>query len=134
VDLEWLILADSAQVVDNKLYLLGGGWDVLTVTTGFPIHKHLAVAAAFRIPWTETNQRHTVEIEIADEDGATLARVTGQLEIGRPVGIPVGHSQRFQLPMEALLTFAHPGTYVVTARIAGGKAGRTTFNVVPAPH
>ena len=28
MEIEWLILADSAQIVGNKLYLLGGGWDV----------------------------------------------------------------------------------------------------------
>ena len=133
MELEWLILADAAQVADGKLYLLGGGWDVLNVTTGFPMQKHLAVAAAFRIPWNETNQRHVVEMEIADEDGHTLAQVGGQLEVGRPPGLPIGAPQRFQLPMEALLTFEHPGTYVIVARIDGEEAGRVRFNIVAPP-
>ena len=34
MEVEWLILADSAQVIGNKLYLLGGGWDQLAVNTG----------------------------------------------------------------------------------------------------
>ena len=29
MDVEWLILADAAQVNGNKLYLLEGGWDRL---------------------------------------------------------------------------------------------------------
>ncbi len=133
MQLEWLILADGAQVADGKLYLLGGGWDVLGVTTGFPMQKHLAVAASFRVPWNETNQRHGIEIEIADEDGHQLARVDGQIEVGRPAGIPLGHPQRYQLTVEAVLSFEHAGTYVIIGRIGGTEAGRVPFNVVQVP-
>ena len=31
MEVDWLILADSAQVTGGKLYMLGGGWDRLTV-------------------------------------------------------------------------------------------------------
>ena len=31
--IEWLILADAAEVVGGKLYLMGGGWDRLTVNS-----------------------------------------------------------------------------------------------------
>ena len=131
--LEWLIVADAAQIADGKLYLLGGGWTVLTVNTGFPVVKPLAVAVAFSVPWEETNQRQKVEIEIADEDGQTLARLDGAVEVGRPPGIPHGQDQRVQVPLEALLQFPRPGTYVVMVRIDGEEVGRTTFNVIPGP-
>jgi len=36
MEVEWLILADAAQVVGNKLYLMGGGWDKLTINNVFP--------------------------------------------------------------------------------------------------
>ncbi len=50
VTVEWLILADAAEVVAGKLYLMGGGWTVLTVSTSFPHRRNIGVAAAFRIP------------------------------------------------------------------------------------
>jgi hypothetical protein len=31
IGLDYLLVADGAQVVGGKLYLLGGGWDRLTV-------------------------------------------------------------------------------------------------------
>ncbi len=37
MDVEWLILADAAQVNGNKLYLLEGGWDRLTITRPLPL-------------------------------------------------------------------------------------------------
>src|SRR5688500_1930861 len=42
MEVEWLILADSAQVIGGKLFLLGGGWDVLTVNTSFPWQQRCA--------------------------------------------------------------------------------------------
>lgn len=130
---EWLILADAAQVVGGKLYLLGGGWDILTVNAGFPVEQRCAVAAAFKVGWNETNQPHDVTIEIADEDGRTLLTVGAQLEAGRPPGIPPGQDQRAQLALDVTLRFQTPGTYVVTARIAGEEGCRVPFRVVEGP-
>ena len=133
MDVEWLILADYAEIVGNKLYLMGGGWDVLTVNSGFPVKHQCAVAASFRVSWKETNQRHNVEIEIATEDGQTLAKVDGQIEVGRPPGIPPGQDQRCQLAGSAVLDLKDAGRYVIIGRIEGRDAARVNFNVVPGP-
>ena len=133
VEVEWLILADAAQVVGQKLYLLGGGWDVLTVNTGFPMQQRCAVAASFKIPWNETNQPHDVEILIEDEDGRELVKVAGQVEVGRPAGIPIGQSQRAQIAADALLMFERPGTYVIRARVNGEEGQHVPFRVIPGP-
>lgn len=132
MDIEWLILADGAQVVGGKLYLLGGGWDVLTVSTGFPVQQRLSIAAAFRVPWTETNQAHTIEVQIADEDGRVLFSAGGQLEVGRPPGLPPGTEQRSQVVMDPVVTFDRPGTYVIVGR-ADEHDARAPFRVVAAP-
>lgn len=133
VQAEWLILADGAQVVGNKLYLLGGGWDVLTVNTGFPIRQHVALAASFAIPWSETNHPHDAEIELQDEDGKIILSLQGQIELGRPPGIPAGTMQRAQIAADASLELERPGTYVVLARVNGEESKRITFTVVPGP-
>ena len=134
VEVEWLILADGAQVVGNKLYLLGGGWDVLTVNSGFPLQQRCAVAVSFRVPWNETNRPHDVEIEITDHDGrVSLAKINGQVEVGRPVGIPEGSVQRAQVAADMGLSFPAPGTYVVAARVEGREGKHAPFIVVPGP-
>lgn len=130
---DWLILADAAQIVGGKLYLMGGGWDVLAVNSGFPIRRHCGMAAAFRVPWNEANQVHNVEIEIADQDGNVLVNVAGQLEVGRPPGIPQGHEQRAQLAIDLDLELKGPGTYVIVARIQGKESARVPFLVVGPP-
>lgn len=130
MELEWLVLADAAQVVGGKLYLLGGGWDFLMVNSGFPAPQHCAVAAAFRVPWNETNQRHHVDIRIEDDDGQELVSVGGEVEVGRPPGIPVGHEQRVQLAVDLTIEFQKPGGYVIIARVEGREMRRVPFTII----
>jgi hypothetical protein len=133
VQVEWLILADHAEIVGGKLYLMGGGWDRLTVNTDFPLTKPIGLAAAFRVPWNETNQPQNVEIEIQTEDGGSVGKMGAQFEVGRPPGMKAGQSQRFQLAANLPLTLAGPGSYVIVARVEGQEAGRVPFNVMAGP-
>jgi hypothetical protein len=48
-----VLLADSAQAVGGKLYILGGRWSV----TG-PGPSASAIALKIEVPWDETNRRH----------------------------------------------------------------------------
>lgn len=59
---EWLMLADWAEIIGNKLYLMGGGWDYLQHSGTFPYTQQCALAASFVVPWDETNQRHAFVI------------------------------------------------------------------------
>ncbi|MHB8574130.1 MAG: DUF6941 family protein [Dehalococcoidia bacterium] len=133
MEVEWLILADAAQVVGEKLFLMGGGWDKLLINTTLPVQQPIAVAVAFRVPWNETNRPATAEIEFQTEDGQVVAKVAGQLETSRPAGTPAGQPQRVQLAVNATLQIERMGTYVIIARVEGADERRTVFNVVPGP-
>jgi hypothetical protein len=133
MNLEWLIVSDYAQVVGGKLYLMGGGWDVLTVNQPLPMAQYLGVAASFKVGWNETNELHNLEIEFANERGEGLAKIGGMLEVGRPPGIPRGQDQRAQLAGNLFVQIAELGTYRITARIEGQDQGSITFTVVPGP-
>jgi hypothetical protein len=133
MDVEWLILADSAQVMGNKLYVLGGGWDRLTLNRPLPVNHQMAVAAAFQVDWNETNERHQFEIEIVAGDGATLGNVKGAFEVGRPPGIPPGHRQRTQIAVNLTLPLKEYGTYEIVAKLDGEIRRRSPFLVMPGP-
>jgi uncharacterized protein DUF6941 len=87
------MLADSAQEVGGKLYILGGGWSV----TG-PVVPPSAVVIKIDVPWDEANRRHTWVLRLIDEDGMPVPvdgdggelRVEGTFEVGRPPGIRPG--------------------------------------------
>lgn len=90
-----MMLADSAQVADGKLYVLGGGWTV----TG-PQAVPFAIAGLIEVPWHLTNRRHTFRFECIDLDGNGVLVPTpageqpllfeGGFEVGRPPGVRAG--------------------------------------------
>jgi hypothetical protein len=88
-----LMLADSAQEVGGKLYILGGGWSV----TG-PVVPPSAVAVKIDVPWDEANRAHSWVLRLIDEDGMPVLvdadggelRVEGTFEVGRPPGVRPG--------------------------------------------
>lgn len=90
-----MLLADSAQEVNGKLYILGGGWSI--TTPGTPS----AIAIKFDVPWDQANQRHKIELELLTADGEPVLvdtvsgeqaplRIEGTLEVGRPPGLKPG--------------------------------------------
>jgi hypothetical protein len=134
MDVEWIILADAAEVVNNKLYLIGGGWETLTINARLPSSYPCAVAVAFSVPWNETNEQHNIAIEIQDQDGGELVNVEGQIEVGRPPGIPRGNAQRVQMAIKVGLPLQQPGAHFVIASVEGQELRRIVFDVVPGPN
>lgn len=58
-----LLLADSAQAVGGKLYILGGGWS--NISPGWPF----SVVAKIEVPWSQGTDEHTWRLELVDADG-----------------------------------------------------------------
>ena len=89
-----MILADAAQEVNGKLYILGGGWSV----TG-PQVPPMALALKLDVPWNAANRPHEFLLGLVDDDGhpvsaggedAAGVQVGGQFEVGLPAGVPEG--------------------------------------------
>ena len=60
-----MLLADSAQVADRKLYVLGGGLSVIG-----PRPQPMGVAIRIEVPWDRANTPHQWRLDLLDEDGA----------------------------------------------------------------
>jgi len=132
IRVEWVILADHAEVVGGKLYLVGGGWDTIALAPGSERDYLLSLAVSLRVPWNQTNERHDLRIVVEDQDGKELASLGGQFEVGRPAGIPAGHPQRFQMAVNHLsITFEAAGAYAVVVSVNGrlDPFARTPFFV-----
>ncbi|MCJ7587791.1 MAG: hypothetical protein MUQ00_07825 [Candidatus Aminicenantes bacterium] len=90
-----MMLADFAQAVNGKLYIMGGGWSL----TG-PMPNPSAIAIKIEVPWNETNRKHNLKLELMDSDyhpvlvstpaGNTPLAITCDFEVGRPPGIIQG--------------------------------------------
>jgi hypothetical protein len=99
-----LLLADAAQAIDNKLYILGGGWSV----TG-PAASPFAIAMKFEVPWDQTNTKHEFRLELLTQDGQPVAQqgaagpvvIGGAFEVGRPTGLAEGTPIDFALAINS---------------------------------
>lgn len=91
-----MMLADAAQAIQGKLYILGGGWSI----TG-PQPNPSALAIKIEVPWSETNKRHHLKIELVDSDHNPIMAptptgeespfiITCDFEVGRPPGLIPG--------------------------------------------
>lgn len=90
-----LLLADAAQAVGGKLYILGGGWSI----TG-PDPTPSAIAIKIEVPWDQANRKHALQLVLVDEDGQPAmvptpsgdrpVEVGGEFEVGRPPGLKAG--------------------------------------------
>lgn len=129
MEVEWLIIADAAQVVGGKLYLLGGGYDRVMLPKTPPAPHSMSVAVSFRVPWNETNVKHNFELEILDGDGHKIFGGSGQFEVGRAPGILPGQDQRTQLAMNIGWQVEKLGSYEAVARVLDAER-RFPFQVV----
>jgi hypothetical protein len=87
-----MLLCDAAQEIGGKLYILGGGWSVRPVQ---PVAQ-MAIAIKISIGWHEANAPVAFELRLMTQDGEPVnpgagpVVIQGQLEVGRPPGLPAG--------------------------------------------
>ena len=130
MEVDYLLLADGAQLAGDKLYLLGGGWSVVNAGQ-LPTSIPIGLALGILVGWNETNRRHQFKVEILHEDSnETLYRMEGEFEQGRPPGIQPGIEQRFQLVSSLILALTKAGQYVLRADVNGNELKRTAFMVI----
>jgi hypothetical protein len=132
---DFALLADAVQVVQGKLYVLGGGWDTLFVP-GFPArHPSLGVGLRVRVPWSWTEHTLVIEVDLQDEDGARMLPappLAQGVRVARPPGVPegtdIGVARSFTFNN---LTFPKTGAYSFVISLGGEVATRLRFSVRP---
>jgi len=131
--IEWMMLADAAEINGGKLYLLGGGFDRINVGAPLPQRRNIALAVSINVPWASTNQRHHLTLEFMDEDGRSQAKADGDFEVGRPPGAVAGQAQRIQIALQANVDLKEFGSNVIVASIDGQESRRVSYQVRPTP-
>jgi hypothetical protein len=99
-------LADSIETVNGKLYVLGGGWNMLAAPRLPVRHSRLAIGILIHVPYTATNEEHTLQVRLEDADGHVLPignkpgapgeklrEIASTLTVGRPPQLRPGDEQ-----------------------------------------
>ncbi|MEX1280875.1 MAG: hypothetical protein AB1Z57_08080 [Acidimicrobiia bacterium] len=123
--IETLLLANHAEAHRGTLYLMGGGWTVTNrrIREGAPPPvNHFGIAATVIVPWTETEQEHTLTLWVEGEDGGPpLMRVETRFRAGRPEALPPGADQRHVLALGIDTRFPHAGGYRLVAQVGESR-------------
>lgn len=129
MDIDFAILADAAEVSNDKVYLLGGGWTVIWAREVPAAHRG-ALALGIRVAWDETNQQHSLGIEVRTTDGDLVQEIVkGEFEAGRPPGIKAGSDQLVKLAAAVNFKLERFGEYEVIFEINGEPLKRLPFLV-----
>jgi hypothetical protein len=135
--LDFLLLADRAEAINGKLYMVGGGFDRVGVAS-LPGLANYDVALGFLVGYNETNQPHGFEIRMETEDNEVVTQdgkpvlVAGQVEVGRPAGMVTGQEQRVIIVVRGPFPAPAAGGFSWVPILDGQPFERTRFYVVEA--
>lgn len=132
-----MMLADFAQVVGGKLYIMGGGWSIIG-----PQPSPCAIAIKVEVPWTETNRDHEFRLELLEDGhqpvavstpaGDSPVVIAGKFQVGRPAGLPQGTPLDVPLAANIPPLPLKPGhRYVWKLAINSEETSRVAFSVRP---
>ena len=108
------LLADAAQVVGGKLYMLGGGFDTLTAREYPVTHRALSLVIVFEVGPLDRNRDLEIVTKLLDEDGREMGvESKGTFRVGTPSTLPAGATSLIPLvTVFGNLQFPEPGGYV----------------------
>ncbi len=130
VRIKTMMAADSAQAVNGKLYVLGGGFDHLFMPAQ-PFQHRFDLAVIVDVPWTAANQPYQLVIEQLDADGEPCGyRAEAQMETGRPPGARHGASFSVPIALPVVANFEVPGRYVLRGSVNGEESARVGIEAV----
>lgn len=138
------ILCNHAEVQNNLLYLSGGGIDRAFVLPGSPAPYQVSVAVGLTlaIPWTQTNQPHTLSLTLVDADehpvmgsaGPELSepvRADIEFNVGRPPSLATGEAQTVSLAINMPgLVLPQLGRYFFVLSVDGTELRRLAYSVM----
>lgn len=129
------LLCDFAEVINGKLYIMGGAWTQVTKVTPLTF----TLAAKIDVPYDRTNERLLVEARLVDPDGH-IVRVGGMdvqmmatFEVGRPAGIKHGTPMPVPLAWKFVGLDLDFGSYEFRISVENETIATASFDVIRPP-
>lgn len=138
MNLEWMLLANYAEAPTGLLYIMGGGWDTVTVNApleGAPPNVFAVMSGTLVVRLnfhaTETGRDHSFEMTIMDEDGGQVAKAEGSARVEKTPGLPPGWMQSVNLTLPVNgVPLPRAGHYTISIQVDGQHLGDKPFRVI----
>ena len=118
MEVEFAMLADSAQASEGKVYILGGGIDKIFAKAFPTTHPQMALALKLKLDSSECEREHALEIELWDADGNPAGpKLSAKFEAPRE---DLGRPSYVQLVLNIVgQTFKAAGDYAFKVLVDG---------------
>ena len=128
--IEFALLADAAQAVGGKVFVLGGGWNLFRAAS-YPAPVQLAIAIGLGFSPDEVGIKYPLNVVIADEAGVPVVpEMKGQVETGQPApDVPKTASVKIPVAININMSLPHPGTYGIVVT-AGSSTAQLSFEAI----
>lgn len=128
--IEYALLADAAQAVGGKVFVLGGGWNLFRAAS-YPAPVQFAIAIGLGFPADEVGIVYPLNIAIADESGVPIVpEMKGQVETGQPAAdVPRTAAIKIPVAININMSLPHPGTYGIVVS-AGPSSTQLSFEAI----
>lgn len=141
------ILCNHAEVQNNMLYLAGGGIDRVFIPQGVagPWSIGVSLGITLIVPWTQTNQQHSLTVTLVDADEEPVKVPTGpeaaeplranmQFNLGRPPTLEIGEGQTVSLAVNFPgLPMPKLGSYFFVISVDGSDLKRLGYRLTAQP-
>lgn len=137
-----VMLCDHAEATNGKLFINGAGINVFWVAPEPPHRITASVAMVVHVPYTATNQPHSVGVHLMDEDGNAVVpwtpdgveargpvKLDGNFNVGRPPNLTPGEAQTVPLALGFQVPFAQLGRYSFKVEIDGAEVRQLPFRL-----
>lgn len=128
MDLDFLILADKAEALNGKMYLMGGGFSNVFMTQ-IPGPAVIDLAIGLMFDYHETGEQHEMSVALEDADNHPLATMNVPLPVGRPPGLPPGDTLRMVMAVRGPFQIEVDGLYHFVVAVDGTRFRPTRFRV-----
>jgi len=126
IEIEYVTIADSVEVVNGKLYMMGGGWNILNSPT-FPMPMRFGIAVAICADPDELEKQPNLHINVSPVSpspavpgvmGSIVALdMDAKIQGNRPQGLAVDSKQRVFVAVNGNIPLPQAGKYRVTATL-----------------
>jgi len=131
MQIEYVILADAAQVQNGRMFILGGGLNIWRSGV-YPAQALIGLGVSVLVDWGEAGggKRYPMNITIMDEAGIPIVPpINAQFQVGIPQEAPKGAPQRVPFALNAAISLPRPGRYAVSATVGTHKK-TVTFDAI----